>query len=77
MAPSNAVLARNTSLAPLDEGHSSQTVAFSHYNNISALLPLDAAGALVAGGATEQAAQCLTNLKAIVESIGPVPRATG
>ncbi len=63
------IWAANTDQAPRDP-MSTQSVAFSHYNNISALLPLDAAGALVAGGATEQAAQCLTNLKAIVESIG-------
>nr|MBP9528002.1 reactive intermediate/imine deaminase [Laribacter sp.] len=50
---------------------STQTVAFSHYNHISAQLPVDAkTGELVAGGVKEQAAQCLSHIKAIVESIG-------
>jgi len=45
-------------------------VAFSHYNHLSAQLPIDAqSGKLVAGGAKEQAEQCLKNIKAIVESI--------
>ena len=46
-------------------------MAFSHYNNLSAQLPIDpATGAIVAGGAAEQAEQCFKNLQAIVESIG-------
>ena len=46
-------------------------MAFSHYNHISAQLPLDAkTGDIVAGGVQEQAAQCLKNIKAIVESVG-------
>lgn len=62
-------LARNTERAPTHE-LSTHTVAFSHYNNISAQLPVDpATGALVEGGVKEQAAQCLTNVKAILESI--------
>ena len=49
----------------------SQTVAFSHYNNLSAQLPIDpATGAIVAGGAAEQAEQCFKNIQAVVESIG-------
>lgn len=69
----NAVLARNTADAPKSIGPYSQTVAFSHYNNLSAQLPLDPkTGELVAGGAKEQALQCLGNLKAIVESIDHV-----
>ena len=69
----NAVLPRNTTNAPKSIGPYSQTVAFSHYNNLSAQLPLDAkTGELVAGGAKEQATQCLTNIKAIVESIDHV-----
>lgn len=69
----NAVLARNTADAPKSIGPYSQTVAFSHYNNLSAQLPLDPkTGELVAGGAKEQATQCLGNLKAIVESIDHV-----
>lgn len=66
----NAVSARNTERAPQGTGPYSQTVAFSHYNNISAQLPIDpASGALVAGGITAQAEQCFKNIKAIVESI--------
>jgi len=59
----------NTDAAPRS-ALSTQTVAFSHYNNLSAQLPMDAAGSLVEGGAEAQAAQCLTYLEAVVESIG-------
>ena len=63
------IWANNTDAAPRNP-LSTQTVAFSHYNNISAQLPVDpATGALVAGGVKEQAERCLTSLKAIVESI--------
>ena len=63
-------VARNTERAP-QSPLSTQTVAFSHYNNLSAQLPIDPkTGALVAGGATEQAGQCFTNIQAILESIG-------
>ncbi|WP_257264521.1 Rid family hydrolase, partial [Endozoicomonas sp. ONNA2] len=49
---------------------STHTVAFSHYNNISAQLPVDPeSGQLVAGGVKEQAGQCLKNIKAILASI--------
>lgn len=61
--------ANNTEKAPISK-LSTQTVAFSHYNNISAQLPVDAAGKMVAGGAKEQAFQCFTNIKEIIESIG-------
>ncbi|HEH9400485.1 TPA: reactive intermediate/imine deaminase [Aeromonas sobria] len=65
--------ARNTTNAPQDLGPCTQTVAFSHYNNISAQLPVDpATGKLVSGDVTAQARQCLSNLKAIIESIGHV-----
>ena len=65
-------VARNTDRAP-QSPLSTQTVAFSHYNNISAQLPIDpATGKLVAGGVSEQANQCFTNVKAILESIGHV-----
>ncbi len=60
--------ANNTANAPLCP-ISTQTVAFSHYNHISAQLPIDLTGKLVAGGVKEQATQCLSNIKAIVESI--------
>lgn len=63
------IRARNTDAAPRSP-LSTQTVAFSHYNHISAQLPIDASGRQVGGGVSEQARQCLTNLKTIVESIG-------
>ena len=63
---------RNTDQAP-QSPVATQTVAFSHYNNISAQLPVDPkTGELVAGGVKAQAKQCLDNIKAIVESIGHV-----
>lgn len=66
----NSLLARNTENAPKSIGLYSQTVAFSHYNNLSAQLPIDPkSGKLVAGGVKEQAGQCLKNIKAILESI--------
>ena len=72
MSGYNAVLARNTDNAPKCS-FSSQTVAFSHYNNFSAQLPIDPkTGKLVAGGAKEQAEQCFKNIKAIAESIDHV-----
>ncbi len=59
--------------APQDLGPCTQTVAFSHYNNISAQLPVDpATGKMVSGDVTAQARQCLSNLRAIIESIGHV-----
>ncbi|NDO80552.1 reactive intermediate/imine deaminase [Citrobacter sp. NCU1] len=73
MSSYNAVLARNTDNAPKDLGPYSQTVAFSHYNNFSAQLPVDPkTGKLVSGGIKEQAEQCFKNIKAIVESINHV-----
>ncbi|MGL5406393.1 MAG: RidA family protein [Propionibacteriaceae bacterium] len=70
MSRDNAVLARNTEKAPQNLGISSQTVAFSHYNHLSAQLPIDlATGQIVAGGIVEQAKQCLTHIKTIVNSI--------
>ncbi|MFO1442058.1 Rid family detoxifying hydrolase [Bacillus sp. Bva_UNVM-123] len=70
MSGYNAVLARNTENAPNGNGLYSQTVAFSHYNNLSAQLPIDPkTGRLVVGGVKEQAGQCLKNIKAILESI--------
>ena len=72
MSADNVVLARNTENAPKCP-ISSQTVAFSHYNNLSAQLPVDPkTGKLVAGGVKEQAAQCFKNIQAIVESIDHV-----
>ena len=70
MSDPNVVVARNTDQAPVSDLYS-QTVAFSHYNNLSAQLPIDpATGAIVAGGDAEQAEQCFKNLQALVESIG-------
>jgi len=64
-------VSRNTENAP--KGLYSQTVAFSHYNNISAQLPIEPkSGKIVAGGIKEQAEQCLNNIKAILESIDHV-----
>jgi reactive intermediate/imine deaminase len=65
-------VSRNTVRAP-KSAVSTQTVAFSHYNNISAQLAIDPkTGEMIAGGVKEQAEQCLSNIKAIVESIGHV-----
>ena len=73
MSGYNAVLARNTENAPKNIGPYSQTVAFSHYNNFSAQLPIDPkTGDLVVGGIREQANQCFKNIKEIVDSIGHV-----
>ncbi len=69
-------VARNTDEAPRSS-LSTQTVAFSHYNNVSAQLPVDPkTGGLVAGGVKEQAAQCLSNIQAILESIDRSSQAT-
>ena len=66
------VEANNTENAP-KSSLSTQTVAFSHYNHISAQLPLDPkTGEMVAGGVKEQAGQCLKNIKAIIESVDHV-----
>jgi len=72
MSGYNAVLARNTANAPQNPA-ASQTVAFSHYNNFSAQLPIDPkTGNLVAGGIKEQAKQCFKNIAAVLESINHV-----
>ena len=69
MSKDNVVLARNTEKAPVSEIQS-QTVAFSHYNNFSAQLPINPeTGKLVEGGIKEQTEQCLNNIQAIVSSI--------
>ncbi|MBX9347829.1 Rid family detoxifying hydrolase [Chromobacterium vaccinii] len=71
MSSFNAVLARNSEKAPNRMGRYSQTVAFSHYNNLSAQLPVDpATGRLVAGGVKEQAERCFKNIQEIIKSIG-------
>ena len=58
----------NTDAAP-KRPLATQSVAFSHYNNISAQLPLDLSGKLIDGTVAEQTAQCLAYVKAIVESV--------
>lgn len=59
----------NTQSAP-KYSVSPQTIAFSHYNNISGQLPTDpATGEIIAGGIKEQTQQCLRNVKSILESI--------
>jgi len=73
MSNYNAVSAKNTENAPKGIGPYSQTVAYSHYNNLSAQLPIDPkSGKLVAGGVKDQAEQCFKNIKAVVESIDHV-----
>lgn len=73
MSDYNAVLPRNTEYAPNGQGLHSQTVAFSHYNYLSAQLPIEPkTGKLVVGGITEQAEQSFKNIKAIVDSIDHV-----
>ncbi|MCL2224117.1 MAG: Rid family hydrolase [Defluviitaleaceae bacterium] len=70
MSGLNAVLARNTNNAAAGFGPGSQTVAFSHYNNFSAQLPIDPkTGQLVQGGIKAQAKQCFENIKTVLESI--------
>ncbi|HID4044745.1 TPA: RidA family protein [Pluralibacter gergoviae] len=72
MSHYNAVLARNADNVVKDP-LSSHTAAFSHYNNLSAQLPVDiSTGRLVAGDAAAQAAQCLKNIQAILSSIDHV-----
>lgn len=72
MSEYNAVAASTTEKAPKFD-QSSQSVAFSHYNNLSAQLPIDpATGKLVEGGIKEQATQSFKNIEAILESIGHV-----
>lgn len=73
MSGYNEVSATNTVSAPKSTGLYSQSVAFSHYNHLSAQLPIDPkTGEKVTGGITEQAQQCFDNIKAVVESIGHV-----
>ena len=63
---------RNTEHAPINS-LASQTVAFSHYNNLSAQLPIDPkSGKLVTGAIKEQTEQCLINIKSILEGIDHV-----
>lgn len=62
-------MARNTDNAPKN-ALSTQTVAFSHYNNITAQLPVNPkTGLIISDNINEQTEQCLNNIKAILESI--------
>lgn len=65
----NAVLARNTNEVVKGILGFSHTVAFSHYNNFSAQLPLDVNGKLVSEDIKEQAIQCFKNIESIAKSI--------
>ena len=57
MSNENIVLARNTERAP-KHPLAAQTVAFSHYNHLSAQLPIEpTSGQLVEGGIRAQATQ--------------------
>ena len=61
--------ANNTDNAP-KSSLSTQTVAFSHYNHLSAQLPVDVtSNEVIDGGIKEQAKQCLQHIKAIIESV--------
>lgn len=65
-------ISRNTKDAPIDAA-SSQSMAFSHYNNLSAQLPIDPkTDQLIGSTIKEQARQCLENIRTIVESVGHV-----
>ena len=69
MSDPNVVVARNTDKAPVSDLYS-QTVAFSHYNNITMQLPLDpGTGRPILGDVAAQTAQCLANVKAILTSV--------
>lgn len=73
MSKLNAVLARNIESAPKGICGFSQTVAFSHYNHLSAQLPIDVkTGKLVAGGIKEQAIQAFKNIESVVKGINHV-----
>ncbi len=72
MTDFNVVVSKNTEQAPINALHS-QTVAFSHYNNLSGQLPIDpTTGTVVAGGIKAQVEQTFNNIKAVVESINHV-----
>lgn len=70
MSKFNRVLSINTDRAPKSIGPYSHAVAFSHYNNLSAQLPIDLnTGEMVAGDVKSQAEQCFRNIKAILAGI--------
>ncbi|MGL4948555.1 MAG: Rid family hydrolase [Mycoplasma sp.] len=70
MSKFNEVLARNIKGVPMTVGGFSHTVAFSHYNHLSAQLPIDpSTSKLVDGGIEEQTIQTFNNIKTIIEGI--------
>lgn len=69
MSKFNEVLARNCENVSKNLFNFSQTVAFSHYNNLSAQLPVDKNGNVVSDNIKEQAIQCFKNIEEIVKSI--------
>ncbi|MDK2819367.1 MAG: hypothetical protein KFW07_00875 [Mycoplasmataceae bacterium] len=69
----NTILARNIDSVPKAICGFSQTVAFSHYNHLSAQLPIDPkTGNLVNGGIKEQTIQSLKNIESIIKGINHV-----
>ena len=69
MSDPNVVVARNTDKAPVSDLYS-QTVAFSHYNNLSAQLPIDPATGAFPATIEEQTRQSLENCKAVLAAAG-------
>lgn len=63
------IIAKNNAKAPKC-ALSSQSVAFSHYNHLSAQLPLNENGDVVGKDTAAQVAQVFANIKAIVENCG-------
>ena len=64
---------RNTQNAPKGVGPCSQAVAFSHYMNVSAQLPIDPKTGKISGNnVKDQAKQCLNNIKAVLEGCNHV-----
>jgi reactive intermediate/imine deaminase len=64
---------RNTNNAPKGVGPCSQAVAFSHYMNVSAQLPIDLkTGKISADNVKDQTKQCLNNIKAVLEGCNHV-----
>lgn len=70
MAKLNVVLARDVNTVAKSICGFSHTVAFSHYNNLSAQLPVDKNGKIVSTDVKAQAKQCLSNIEKIVKGIG-------
>lgn len=62
------ILARNADNV-YKSATSTQTCAFSHYNNLTMQIGIDKSGSLVSGGVAEEAKQALQNVKDILASI--------